>query len=71
MPVTWVHPPSQFEIFSDSPSSDCETEVLPPSARAHTHLSFTGLHFESPKGFFCAGVKCLDSERTRDTCDFN
>lgn len=66
--VTWVHSPSLGEIFCDSPSN-CITKVLPPSARAHNHLSFAGLHFGSPTGFF--GVKCLDSERTCDTCDFN
>lgn len=62
---------SLLEVFCGSPPSNCITEVLPLSARAHTHLSFAGLRFEGPKGVFCVGVKCLDSKTTRDTCDFN
>lgn len=64
MLVTWIHPLILLEIFCES-LSNCITKVLPPSARAHTHLSFASLHFRVLKVFFCAGVKCLDSERTQ------
>lgn len=48
----YLGPSSESVAFYDSPSSDCVTEALPPPARAHTHLSFTGLHFQSPEGVF-------------------